>query len=208
MSARLLLASLWLPPWLLRRELARIATRTTGALDDLLLVNAPEALDEIRSSDRPTSGSSRRRREALARSHTIRVTRLIEILGRDEALRAARLALFQTGIELGREARARLRVGRNRRALVQAARLLYRVLGIAFRAQWTAPGVAMVRIDRCALSRDYSAETCLALSAADEGVVAGLWPGARLEFMKRITQGAPACVASLRLSEKEGEGCR
>jgi len=205
MKPALLLTSLWLPPGLLRRELAHVATKTTGALDRLL-ANAPGVLDDIRSEERPASGSSRKRRDALACAHTIRVTRLIELLGRDEALRLARRELFVTGLELGREAAARLGVGRDPQAFVRAARLLYRVLGITFRARWTAPGVAVVRIDRCALSRGYSPEACLALSAADEGVVAGLWPGGCLEFTERITQGAPACVASLRLSEKGGRG--
>jgi hypothetical protein len=86
-----------------------------------------------------------------------------------------------------------------------AARILYRVLGIRFRAEWRTPDEATVRIDRCALARGYSPEACLALSATDAGVVAGLWPGARLEFDERITEGKKACIARLSLREARSE---
>jgi len=205
MNARLVAASLWLPPWTVRRELERVAAATTSVLDSLLEQHVPGALEAIRRGELPQRGSLRRRRAALAAAHTVRVARLVELLGRKEGIGEARRALFAAGVALGVEAQQRLGVGRNRHELLSAARILYRVLGIRFRAEWRTPDEATVRIDRCALARGYSPEACLALSATDAGVVAGLWPGARLEFGERITEGKKACIARLSLPEARSE---
>jgi hypothetical protein len=208
MNARLAAASLWLPPWTVRRELERVAAATTPVLDRLLAARSPEALETIRRDEFPQRGSLRRRRAALASAHTVRVARLVELRGREEGIGEARRALFVAGGALGEEARRRLGVGRNRRELLCAARILYRVLGIRFRAEWRTPDEATVRIDRCALARGYSPEACLALSATDAGVVAGLWPGARLEFDERITEGKKACIARLSLPAARSEAAQ
>ena len=134
----------------------------------------------------------------MARAHDVRVAALCDVLG-EEGICLARRGLFQVGVELGEEARRRLKVGETGRDLVAAARLLYRILGIHFRAEVDREGGSRVRIDRCALSRAYSPEACLVLSATDEGVVAGLHPGARLRFLERMTEGRKACLASLSL---------
>lgn len=208
MNARLAAASLWLPPWTVRRELERVAAATTSVLDSLLEQHLPGALEAIRRDELPQRGSPRRRRAALAAAHTVRVARLVELLGREEGIGEARRALFDAGVALGKEARQRLGVGQNRHELLCAARILYRVLGIRFRAEWRTPDEATVRIDRCALASGYSPEACLALSATDAGVVAGLWPGARLEFDERITEGKKACIARLSLPEARSEAAQ
>jgi len=208
MNARLAAASLWLPPWTVRREFERVAAATTSVLDSLLEQHLPGALEAIRRDEAPLRGRPRRRRTALAAAHTVRVARLVEVLGREEGIGEARRALFDAGVALGKEARQRLGVGRNRHELLSAARILYRVLGIRFRAEWRTPDEATVRIDRCALARGYSPEACLALSATDAGVVAGLWPGARLEFDERITEGREACIAHLNLPEARSEAAQ
>jgi hypothetical protein len=201
MNARLAAASLWLPPWTVRRELERVAAATTSVLDSLLAEHLPGALEAIRRGELPQRGSPRRRRAALAAAHTVRVARLMDVLGRERGIGEARRALSDAGVALGEEARKSLGVGQNRRDLLCAARILYRVLGIRFRAEWRTTDEATVRIGRCALARGYSPEACLALSATDAGVVAGLWPGARLEFDERMTEGKKACIALLRLPE-------
>jgi hypothetical protein len=208
MNARLAAASLWLPPWTVRRELERVGEATTSVLDRLLVARSPETLETIRRDDLPQRGSLRRRRAALAAAHTVRVARLVQLLGREEGIGEARRALFDAGVALGKEARQRLGVGQNRHELLRAARILYRVLGIRFRAEWRTSDEATVRIDRCALARAYSPEACLALSATDAGVVAGLWPGARLEFDERITEGKKACIARLSLPEARLEAAQ
>jgi len=199
MNARLAAASLWLPPWTVRRELERVAAATTSVLDSLVDQHLAGALEAIRRDELPQRGSPRRRRVALAAAHTVRVARLVELLGRDEGIGEARRALFDAGVALGKGAQERLGARQDRRDLLRAARILYRVLGIRFRAEWRTRDEAIVRIDRCALAAGYSPEACLALSATDAGVVAGLWPGARLEFDERITEGKKVCVARLSL---------
>jgi hypothetical protein len=205
MNPRLTAASLWLPPWTVRRELERVAVATTSVLDSLLDQHLPGALEAIRRDELPQRGSLRRRRMALASAHAVRVARLVELRGREEGIGEARRALFVAGVALGKEARQRLGIRQTRYELLSAARILYRVLGICFRAEWRTPDEATVRIDRCALARGYSPEACLALSATDAGVVAGLWPGARLEFDERITEGRRACIARLSLPEARSE---
>jgi hypothetical protein len=208
MNARLAAASLWLPPWTVRRELERVAAATTSVLDSLLDQHLPGALEAIRRDELPQCGSLPRRRDALAAAHTVRVARLAELLGREAGIGEARRALFDAGVTLGKEAQQRLKVGYNRHDLLRAARILYRVLGIRFRAEWKTSDEAIVRIDRCALARGYSPEACLALSATDAGVVAGLWPGARLEFDERITEGKEACIARLSLPGARSEAAQ
>jgi hypothetical protein len=132
----------------------------------------------------------------------------VGLLGHEKGIGEARRALFDAGVALGEEARRRLGVRQNRNDVLRAARILYRVLGIRFRAEWRTPDEATVRIDRCALARGYSPEACLALSATDAGVVAGLWPGAQLEFDERITEGKKACIACLRLPEARSEAAQ
>ncbi len=208
MSVRLAAASLWLPPWTVRRELERVAAATTSVLDRLLGEHSVAPLERPRPNELPLRGSLRRRRAVLVSAHATRVARLIAILGREEAIGEARRALFDAGVALGVEARQRLRVGEDRRDLLCAASILYRVLGIRFRAEWRTPEEATVRIDRCALAGGYSPEACLALSATDAGVVAGLWPGARFEFDERITEGKKACIARLSLPKARSEAAR
>jgi hypothetical protein len=207
-SWRLALASLWLPPWTIRCELSRVGAATTSVLDRLLAARSPEALEGIGGDAFPLRGSLEERREALAAGHTTRITHLTEVLGWEAGIGEARRVLFKAGVELGEEARRRLGVDRTRRDLLRAARILYRVLGIHFQAEWVADGAARVRITRCALARGYTPDACLALSATDAGVVAGLWPGTKLEFDERITEGKAACLAHLVLPEVVVEGSR
>ena len=200
MSARLVLASVWLPPWIVRRELEGVERATVSALERLLGGDGAAATPDARRKE--TIAEGRRR---MAVRHADLIARLLDARGRDAAIAEARAALYAVGVLLGRDARARLRVRGRRRDLVRAAGVLYRVLGIRFRAEWTTTDTARVEIGRCALSREYSPDTCRVLSAADAGVVAGLWPGAQLEFEERITEGRPACVARLALPATEGE---
>lgn len=74
-----------------------------------------------------------------------------------------------------------------------AARAVYRMLRIDFRG--SAEGE--VRVPRCFFSRFYSAQVCQLVSALDQGLLAGLTGGDRLEFRQRITEGAPCCLATL-----------
>ena len=187
MNVRLRAASLWMPRFLMAREVERVRANTNAALDALLARNGLEI-----PKDEGGAGLEERRK-AMARGHRRRVEALVDGLGRDRAIALGREALYRTGQELGRDARARLGVEGGKDDLLMAARVLYRILGIEF----TVSG-DILEVHRCALSEHYSSDTCRMLSAVDEGVVSGLSPRARMRFEEHLTDGAPRCVARLR----------
>lgn len=73
-----------------------------------------------------------------------------------------------------------------------AARAVYGMLRIDF--QRVSEGDVCVR--RCFFSTFYSAPVCHLMSGLDQGLLAGLTGGGRLEFRQRITEGAPCCLAT------------
>ena len=103
---------------------------------------------------------------------------------------AAEARLRENGRAFGRRIRKLLRVETGAEAMA-AARILYRAVGIDFAGE---PG-GDIAIRRCYFADRYSREVCRLVSALDEGVLAGLHGGGRLEFRARITEGAPACLA-------------
>ncbi|MBM4237819.1 MAG: hypothetical protein FJ151_04970, partial [Euryarchaeota archaeon] len=108
MSLKLWLAARWMPKSVLTRELDRVASLTTRALDSLLIAHAPDELASIRDSDAPLAGSIESRRKAMAMAHNARVAALIKALGRNKAVSVGRETMFATGRELGEESRIRL----------------------------------------------------------------------------------------------------
>ena len=197
MSLTLRLAALWAPPFLLRRELDRVARVTTTALDALLAEHAPLSLERVRHEDAPRSGTLAQRRAAMGQAHDRRVAALVRALGREQAVALGRAALFAVGRQLGREVSARLRVGNSAADLLRAAHVLYNVLGIAFTVRWQEGRPAFLCVHRCALAAHYAAVTCAVLSATDEGVVQGLDPDVGMRFQECITAGAAQCLARL-----------
>src|SRR5512137_2051928 len=92
-------ALFFLPPWVGRRELDRIARATTAALDALLAQRAPESLEAIRRDERVPSHGLAGRRAAMAQAHNARIAALCGVCG-EEGIRLARQALFRVGVEL------------------------------------------------------------------------------------------------------------
>lgn len=201
MGLALRLLSAWTPRRVLLRELGTLDERTTRALDGLLERHAPGAVSSVGPRAPPAGDGLEDRRDAMAAAHEARIAALTAAVGRERAVNLARETLFRVGLELGGEARERLGVGDSVGDLVRAARVLYRVLGIDFHIERHGAGGWVMRVDRCALASRYSDGTCLALSAADEGVVRGLNPRASLAFEERLAGGAPACVARIHLGE-------
>jgi hypothetical protein len=191
------------PERVLVQELARVDELTTGALDGLLERHAPGALAGLGPRSSGPSAGLGERRDAMAAAHEARVSALAGAVGRERAVNLAREELFKVGIRLGEEARDRLGVGEGLEDLVLAAKVLYRVLGIEFEVERSGSDGAVIRVDRCALAARYSDDTCLALSATDEGVVHGLNPRVTMVFEERLTTGAPACVARLHIGDVE-----
>jgi hypothetical protein len=198
MSLKLRFASIWLPEYILKQEIDRVATITLKCLDQLLLKYAPLKLNALHIENLNMKGDIEKRRKIMAEAHNMRVKMLIDEMGYDEAVKVGRDALFQGGLKLGREARMRLDVDNSLQDLIRAARVLYRVLGIEFEVENSEEEIFMM-VNRCSLSKYYLPETCRILSAADEGVVRGLNEDIEMKFILRMTDGYSKCKASLNI---------
>lgn len=197
MGLKLRLAAVWTPSWAMRRMLARVDSATSRALDGLVGRRAGEATAPPPGATRARRGLEEAR-AAMASRHEASVRALVDAVGRARAVELGRQAMYPVGVMLGREASKELSVGGGPRELERAARVLYRVLGIHFELEEQGDGTTLMRVDRCALARHYSEEACLVLSAADEGVVAGLSPDRSMLFERRMTGGCEVCVARIR----------
>ena len=102
------------------------------------------------------------------------------------------LRLHAAARTIGERLRTRLRLATTTDAMA-AARVVYRLLRIDF----AGTGDGDVTIRRCSFSDVYSARVCRLVGALDAGLLAGLSGGGRLEFSRRITEGAPCCLARL-----------
>lgn len=100
--------------------------------------------------------------------------------------------LFSEAFALGRRAKRRLGIRTEKEGLA-AAGVLYGAIGIEFRS---ACGGSVV-VPRCAFAAAYGPEVCRLMSAMDSGLIAGLTGSAGLRFTQRLTEGAPACRASV-----------
>ncbi len=192
MSIRLKIASFWLPDFILKRELDNVAMKTIGGLDDLLKQYVPG----IVINEEVLRGSLEERRSIMANAHNKRVKILIQELGREKAVKIGRNVMFEVGYKLGQEARRKLGARNSFEDLELAARILYKVLGIEFKIENKDGNMIMV-VNRCFLSKYYSPESCMILSAADEGVVRGLNENMGMQFKERITEGAHECIACI-----------
>lgn len=196
MSIRLRIASLWLPDFILKRELDKVANDTIKGLKNVLKQYAPQKIEEINKKDVNLKGNIKKRREIMAKIHNDYVKMLIEELGYDDAIKIGRNAMFKVGYRLGQEACQKLGVGNNFEDLELAAKILYKILGIEFKIENKDENIIMV-VNRCELSKYYSSEACMILSAADEGVVRGLNENVNMQFKERITDGASECLACI-----------
>ncbi len=197
MSVRLRLASLWMPRFVKVREIDRIRSLTYAALDELLAEHVPGAV-EVEGENQAHRLEDRR--AAMALGHRKRVEALIRGVGREKAILLGRNSLYPIGKALGRDARRRLGVGDTRKELLQAASVMYDILGIEFTVS-TGPEGDQLVVSSCALSSYYSSDVCAILSAVDEGAVSGLNPGAKMLFREHLTDGSPRCVASISIKE-------
>ena len=197
MSLKLWLASRWLSGNARLSVLIDVERQTIGALDALLEKCSPEALSGLRRAQAVPGRTVGDRRASMAAAQNGRVRALVAALGRKEAVRAGREALFPVGVELGKEARKRLGVGQSAGDLETAATALYRALGIDFKLEKRNDGTMILRVQRCALAGYYTDDACEILSAADEGVVAGLNPKYSMRFEQRMTGGSVECLARI-----------
>jgi len=194
MSIKLFLLSIWIPEFILIRELERTYDLTNQYLDNLLNSNSvkPPLVD------RNLMGNLDERRAMMASGHNLRVKALVDALGSEKALEEGRAEMFKAGYKMGCEVRKRLGLGENIQDTMLAARILYRVLGIKFTIEKYNKNILM-HVKSCALASLYTPETCRIMSAADEGVLKGLNEKMDLKFMKRITEGAEECTACVNI---------
>jgi hypothetical protein len=196
---KLLILGWWTPNYVIRGELKNISDRTTAALKALL----PNSVEQVDVPNVP-AGSVQQQRAAMAQTQARLVEALVAAVGRQEAVRLGREALFLVGRDIGKQARIRLGVSDYPGDLTKAAKILYRVLGIQFHLEFLNDASAIAIIDRCALAEQYSELTCEVLSATDEGVINGLQPNVTMKFKEYLTSGCKNCKANIRFSEKEG----
>ncbi|HNW59936.1 MAG TPA: hypothetical protein PKI62_09700 [bacterium] len=177
MNLLLRLAALPLPAIVRKKELEQLAALTAAAFG----VAAPEF-------------SGLGAAEALACYARFTRESAMDALAQRRGLPALEARLGEAARAYGARWRRRFSVTTPAEAM-QAARVLYRAIGIDFRG--TAEG--MIEISSCYFSRFYAPEICRMISALDAGVLAGLAGGGTLAFSQRITEGHPCCRAYLEM---------
>jgi hypothetical protein len=100
--------------------------------------------------------------------------------------------LYGAAFSLGRQTRKEFHI-QSTEEVMQMARVVYKIIGIDFQGN----SRGEIRISRCLFSDFYSCRTCQFMASLDQGILAGLSNGGRLEFSRRITEGSPCCQATL-----------
>jgi hypothetical protein len=199
-NIKLLLANLWIPKKRVLAELKTVYKTTNRTLDTLLTqykikIPKTQKIDNLKPKEL---------RIKMAKEHNKKVQKLIKTIGKKTAINQARKKLFNTGQILGQKAKKDLNIKNSTSDILNAAKILYKILGINFKAKKINKTTYLMIINRCSLSKHYKNSTCQILSAVDEGVLSGLNPQYKMQFQKRITQGAPKCKAKITIV-KEGE---
>jgi hypothetical protein len=204
LGLRLLFLSWWTPKYIIYRELVHVDALTSDALEALLSKYSTNNKDEKPKKEITFKGSIEQRRDAMALKHANLVNSLVEVLGKEEAIRLGREAMFKIGEKLGKETCQKLGVGKSLKDLTKAAKILYRILGIEFEVELQNSANAVLIVNRCALAANYSELTCQILSATDEGTIKGLNQNMKMAFTKKMTSGLPECKAKIKFEVDGG----
>jgi predicted ArsR family transcriptional regulator len=205
MGFKLALMNLWIPNYLVKKELDEVSILTVNALRLLVETHAPNVYAP-KKEPFANAKTSQEKRLAMSKEHIVLVTALVNALGEDEAVKVGRQALFEVGAKLGRETRDLLGIGHaNHKDLVKAAKVLYRVLDIDAEVEWHGKDRATLFVSRCSFAKEYSKVTCQILSAADEGAVSGLNPHMSMIFEHRMTEGCDKCSAKIEFDHEGGK---
>jgi hypothetical protein len=173
-------------------------------LEALLSKYSTNNKEEKTKKEATSKGSIEQRRDSMALKHANLVNSLVEVLGKEEAIRLGREAMFKIGEKLGRETGQKLGVGKSLKDLTKAAKILYRILGIEFEVELQNPSNAVLIVNRCALAANYSELTCQILSATDEGTIKGLNQNMKMSFTQKMTSGLPECKAKIKFEVDGG----
>ncbi|BDZ69793.1 L-2-amino-thiazoline-4-carboxylic acid hydrolase [Methanobacterium petrolearium] len=208
MGFKLRLLSGWTPKWFQKRCLDELTFSTVHGLQELILNETSEfekhhlttsELSQLKTSKIILNGNLKEKREYMAETHNKLVEIMIKTMGREKAIALGREAMFSAGLSLGQKFKKMLGVEDSFKKVILAAKILYNVLGIEFTVIESEEERLIMVVHRCFLSEYYTHDTCLVLSAADEGVVHGLNPRINMKFTERITEGAPCCLASINM---------
>lgn len=194
MGIKLLLLSIWVPEFVLINELERTSDITNMYLDKILIkysIHVPMV-------EKPLKNNLNERRKVMAKAHNLRVHALVRELGLKNALEVGRAEMFKAGYIMGSDAQKRLGIGKSVKEAIIAARILYKVLGINFTLEENGEETVL-KVKTCALATQYSPETCMIMSAVDEGVLKGLNEKMGMIFVERITEGAEECTACIKI---------
>jgi hypothetical protein len=180
MNLRLTLAQIYTPGWTKRKKLKVLLALTAQAFGEEAPLQTPKS------------------RRALLRQYAELTTQWArKSLDKGLGTEDIRCRLRQSAFRMGQETRKILRIS-SKQEVMAGARLLYRFLDIDFRGDVDGG----VFIGRCSFSPFYSPAVCQLISGLDEGLLAGLSDGGRLEFSERMTSGEKACRALLRFPER------
>jgi hypothetical protein len=136
-----------------------------------------------------TGRSYEARLEEYARFTADQAGRVLET-GNADAVEAVKRRLRSESADLGARMRRGLRLTRCA-DVMDALSALYGHIGIDMRPL-TAGDIV---VGRCLFARYFTEPVCMVVAAIDQGMAAGLSGGGRLEFVERITGGAPCCRA-------------
>jgi hypothetical protein len=182
MNWRLKLAGLGLPAFLKKQKLRTLAGLTARAFQ--------VAEPELQASSYKARLKQYAEFTKIAAENT---------LGRQELADNPQKWLFEEARQFGAKLRGSFRV-RNLEEAIEAARIIYRAIGIDFRADLRGE----VRIRSCFFSRFYSPEICSLISSLDEGLLAGLFGPGEMRFSQRLTEGKAGCRATFIFKETAG----
>ncbi len=175
MNLRLSISKIYMPAFLKKRELKKLFNIT----GEIFGCAAPS-----------TSGLSFE--ECLAMYAQFTRTAVGQSVHRGDTVQTIQDRLFRSAFLLGEKYKRRFHL-KTMNEVLEAGRVLYRILGIDFES--TGPGIITIR--SCFFSKYYSASTCRIISSLDAGMMAGLSGGATLTFSRRITEGNDCCSARL-----------
>lgn len=193
MGIKLRILSVWTTQFLIKQELEGTNSITNSYLDKIIIDHggSPPAQMDLK-------GNLDDRRKEMAMGHNMRVKILIDLMGEHQAMDEGREKMFEAGFILGQRARNVLGVGETVDDTINAAKILYRVLGIDFSTEKTG-NVIILWVNSCALSKYYTHQTCSIMSYADKGVLKGLNENMDLEFVEKITSGSKRCKGCINI---------
>ena len=190
-----------MPKYVIRRELAYVSDHTTIALESLLANNDIHEICRPLKQQIPVS--IEHQRANMAQTHAKLVETLEADVGHEKgvALRKGNIIFHRR--KPGQTNSYQTWRRDNPNDMIEAAKILYRILGIDFHLEWLDESNATLIIDRCALAEHYSKLTCEVLSATDEGIMQGLQPNSTMQFKEYMTSGCTKCKADIHFQKKE-----